>query len=319
VASRAEGGEVDWRGFAIAALGSIAFSGKTIIVKLAYRHGVDALTLIMLRMLFALPLFVALAWWAGRGKAPLAPRDRLAVFGLGFCGYYLASTLDFLGLQHVSAGLGRLIQYLTPTVVLAIGVAWLGKRATRGQLVALSVSYVGVLLVFGREVAVGGSNTWLGSALVFGSVASYAVYLVSSGELVKRVGAARLVGLATSVACLLCIAQFLLLRPIGAATGVAPAVVWLSVLNALACTFLPVTLTMVAIDRIGASAATQVGMIGPLSTIAMGVVLLDEPFTAWILAGTALVVVGIWLLARQHATSGRIAPATAVAPAAPGD
>lgn len=289
-------------------------------MKLAYRLGVDALTLIMLRMLFALPLFVALAWWAGRGKAPLPTCDRLAVLGLGVAGYYLASTFDFLGLQFVSASLGRLIQYLTPTVVLAIGVVWFRRRATKGQLAALAVSYAGVLLVFGREVTLGGRDVWLGSLLVFCSVASYAVYLVASGELVKRVGAARLVGLATSIACLLCIAQFLLLRPIAAATAVAPEVVWLSVLNALACTFLPVTLTMVAIARIGAATATQIGMIGPLSTIALGVVLLGEPFTGWLLAGTTLVVVGIWLLARQHAARpGQAAPAVAVSAAAPGD
>ena len=83
---------------ALAALGSVAFSGKAIIVKLAYRHGVDAVTLIMYRMVFALPLFVALAWWAGRGKPALTPRDHRVVLGLGFSGYYLASFLDFAGL-----------------------------------------------------------------------------------------------------------------------------------------------------------------------------------------------------------------------------
>lgn len=274
----------------------------------------------MLRMLFALPLFVALAWWAGRGKAPLTTRDRIAVVGLGFSGYYLASTLDFLGLQYVSASLGRLIQYLTPTVVLAIGVVWLKRRASAAQIAALAVSYMGVLVVFGRELTVAGADVWLGSILVFASVSSYAVYLVLSGEFVARVGAARLVGLATSIACVLCIVQFLLLRPISAATSVAPAVVWLSVLNALACTFLPVTLTMLAISRIGAATTTQIGMIGPFSTIALGLLLLDEPFTGWLVVGTALVIAGIWLLARQHAAHpAKAAPATAVAPAAPGD
>ena len=64
-------------GLALAAVGAIAFSGKAIIVKLAYRYGVDAVTLIMYRMLFALPMFVLLAWWAGRGKPPLTTRDKL--------------------------------------------------------------------------------------------------------------------------------------------------------------------------------------------------------------------------------------------------
>ena len=96
-------------GLLLAVAGSVAFSGKAIIVKLAYRHGVDAVTLIMLRMLFALPLFVLLAWWAGRGKPALTRRDALAVVGLGFCGYYLASFLDFAGLAYVTASFERLV------------------------------------------------------------------------------------------------------------------------------------------------------------------------------------------------------------------
>src|SRR5262245_6855102 len=105
-------------GLLLAIGGSVAFSGKAIIVKLAYRHGVDAVTLIMLRMLFALPLFVLLAWWAGRGKPPLTRRDGLAIVGLGFCGYYLASFLDFAGLAYVTASFERLVLYLNPTIVL---------------------------------------------------------------------------------------------------------------------------------------------------------------------------------------------------------
>ena len=284
-------------GLLLAAVGAIAFSGKAIIVKLAYRHGVDAVTLIMYRMLFALPMFLLLAWWAGRGKQALARRDWIAVLGLGFCGYYLASFLDFIGLQYVSASLERLILYLSPTLVLALGMVLFKRSASRRQLLALAVSYCGVLLVFGHEVSLAGTHVALGAALVFGSTVSYAVYLVYCGEEVKRLGAMRLTGLATSVACLLCIAQFFLLRPV-AAMVVAPQVIWLSVLNATLCTFVPVLLVMMAIERIGATLSAQTGMIGPLSTIMMGVLILGEPFTAWVAAGTALVLAGIWLLAK---------------------
>ncbi|MEY4267687.1 MAG: hypothetical protein RIS90_2222, partial [Pseudomonadota bacterium] len=103
------------RGLALATIGAVAFSGKAIIIKLAYRHGVDAVTLLMLRMLFSLPLFLALAWWAGRGQPALTAHDWRVVLGLGFLGYYLASFLDFAGLQYISAGLERVILYLNPT------------------------------------------------------------------------------------------------------------------------------------------------------------------------------------------------------------
>jgi drug/metabolite transporter (DMT)-like permease len=280
--------------------GAVAFSGKAIIIKLAYRHDVDAVTLIMLRMLFALPLFIALALWAGRGKPALTARDWCMVAALGFSGYYLASFLDFVGLQYISASLERLILYLTPTLVL--GLSWLifKRRVHARQALALAISYAGVLLVFGQELTLQGAHIALGSALVFASALSYALYLIYSGEEVKRLGSARLTGLATSVACVLCIAQFLLLRPIDTAFQVATPVLWLSLLNATVCTFAPVLMVMMGIERIGAAKASQAGMIGPLSTILMGVVILGEPFTAWVAAGTMLVLGGVWLLAKAR-------------------
>jgi drug/metabolite transporter (DMT)-like permease len=287
-----------WPGLPLALAGAVTFSGKAIIVKLAYRHGVDAVTLIMLRMLFALPLFVLLAWWAGRGKPALTAHDWRAVALLGFSGYYLASFLDFWGLQYISASLERLIQYLGPTLVLLLGRVLYGRRIAPRLMLALAISYAGVLLVFGHELGLEGADTALGAALVFASTLSYAVYLVYSGEEVRRLGALRLTGLATSVACVLCILQFLLLRPWASVFEIAPPVLWLSLLNATLCTIAPVLMVMMAIERIGAPMASQAGMIGPLSTIAMSVWILDEAFTATIAAGTLLVLAGIWLLAR---------------------
>jgi drug/metabolite transporter (DMT)-like permease len=287
-----------WSGLALALVGSIAFSGKAIIIKLAYRHGVDPITLIMLRMLLALPLFAALAWWAGRGKAALTPRDRWLVLALGFCGYYLASLLDFIGLQYLSASLGRLILYLTPTVVLLLGAVLFKRHVTWRQMLALAVGYAGALLVFGHELHRQGGQVALGAMFVFGSMLCYAVYLLYSGEVVQRVGSLRLTGLATSVACVLCITHWVVTMPLAGITTVAPPVWWLSVLNATLCTFAPVLLTMMAIERIGAALSAQVGMIGPLSTIGMGIALLGEPFTPWLAAGTLCVLAGVWLLAR---------------------
>jgi drug/metabolite transporter (DMT)-like permease len=289
-------------GLALAAFGAVAFSGKAIIVKLAYRYQVDAVTLIMYRMLFALPIFAAMGWWASRGKPPLSGRDWLGVIGLGVTGYYLSSFLDFLGLQYITASLERLILYLNPTLVMLLG--WLLYRKTWRplQLAGMAISYAGVVLVFGKEVQLQGGQVALGALLVFVSALTYAVYMVYSGQLVKRLGSLRLVGLATSVACLCCLLQFIVLRPLGAALEVAPEVVWLSVLNATLGTAVPVLLVMMAIERIGPAATAQTGMIGPVSTIMMGVVILGEPFTAWIAAGTVLVIAGIFVFSRGGAS-----------------
>ena len=286
-------------GLALAALGAIAFSGKAIIIKLAYRHDVDAVTLIMLRMLFALPLFLGMAWWAGRGKPALTRRDWAGVAGLGFSGYYLSSFLDFAGLAYITAGLERLILYLNPTLVLLLGWLLYRRRITRWQALGMAISYAGALVVFGHEVRIGeASATAWGTLLVFLSAVSYAVYMIASGEFVKRLGSLRLVGLATSVACVLCIVQFLVLRPLGSVQTLAPAVIWLSLLNAVVCTALPVLAVMMAIERIGPAMAAQTGMVGPVSTILMGVVILGEPFTAWTATGTLLVIAGIFVFTR---------------------
>jgi drug/metabolite transporter (DMT)-like permease len=284
-------------GLLLATLGAICFSGKAIIVKLAYRYGVDAVTLIMYRMLFALPIFALMAWWASRGQAALSRKDWLGVLWLGFTGYYLASFLDFAGLAYITASLERLILYLNPTLVLLLGLVLYRRRITARQIIGMAISYGGVMLVFGHDITLLGPEAAWGALLVFLSAVSYAVYLVYSGEMVKRLGAMRLVGLASTVACVCCLLQFLLLRPLDAA-NVAPEVIWLSLLNATLCTVAPVLMVMMAIERIGASMASQAGMVGPMSTILMGVVILGEPFTAWVAAGTVLVIAGIFVFTR---------------------
>lgn len=289
-------------GLVMALAGSIAFSGKAIIVKLAYRYNVDAVTVIMFRMLFALPLFLAMAWWSSRGRPALSRRDWAGVIGLGVSGYYLASFLDFLGLQYITASLERLILYLNPTLVMLLGWLLYRKTFTRRQVAGMAVSYAGVLLVFGHEVRLEGANVALGAFMVLASTVSYAVYLVYSGQLVQRIGSLRLVGLATSFACVCCIVQFLVLRPAASAFAVAPQVIWLSILNASLCTAVPVLLVMMAIERIGPAVAAQSGMVGPISTILMGVVILGEPFTAWIAAGSVLVIAGIFVFSSKSSS-----------------
>jgi drug/metabolite transporter (DMT)-like permease len=287
------------QGILLAGVGAIAFSGKAIIVKLAYRYGVDAVTILMYRMLFAFPLFITLSWWAGRGKPPLSGSDWLLLAGLGFSGYYLASYLDFAGLQYISANLERLILYLNPTFVLAVSALAFKVKVQPRQWAALVVSYLGVFVVFGHDISLQGDHVVFGSLLVLGAAMSYALYLLFSGQAVKRLGPLRITGGATSIACVLCIAQFFVLRR-PADMVVAPEVVWLSLLNATLCTFLPVVLIMLAIARVGPPVVAQVGIIGPLSTILLSVLLLGEPFTVWVAGGTAIALFGVWLLTRRR-------------------
>ncbi len=283
-------------GLALAAAGSIMFSAKAIIVKLAYRYGVDPVTLIALRMLFALPFFVAVALAVGRGPAHTrVAGDGWRVFGMGLTGYYLASLLDFYGLQYVSAGLERVILYLNPTLVMLISVLVLHKPIGRRQWVALAIAYAGVFTVFSHDLSLSGENVPIGTALVFASALLYAVYLVSAGELIARIGTMRLTAWASIVACLLCVLHALATAP--AALFAQPWQVYgLSLVNGVFCTVVPIFLVMMAIERVGSASASQTGMVGPVATIAMAAVVLGEPVTGVQLIGTAVVMAGVFIL-----------------------
>lgn len=217
---------------------------------------------------------------------------------LGLVGYYLSSYLDFLGLQYISAGLERLIMFLTPSFVLLMSLVFLKKKIAPLEWMALGAAYAGTVLVFVHDVKADGANVILGGALVLASAVSYSSYLLLSGQLVKRVGAIRLTAYVMCVSSFACIAQFFLLRP--ASMLVQPnAVYGLSLINAFFCTVLPVFLTMIAISRIGAATTSQAQMIGPVSTLFMGALILHEPVTAIQLIGTALVLFGIYLLSKK--------------------
>ncbi len=285
-------------GLALAILGSVLFSAKAIVVKLAYRYGVDATTLIALRMVFALPFFVVAYALSSRGAPALQRADHVKLIIVGLLGYYAASYLDFLGLQTISAALERLILYLSPTLVLLMSAVFLGKRVGRTELIALALAYGGIVLVFVHDVTLSGDGLGLGAALVFASAVCYAAYLVISGELVRRLGAIRLTSYAMCVSSLAVFVTFALLNPLGALRQ--PAQVYgLSVFNAVLCTVLPVFATMLAVERIGAGRTSLASMVGPVSTIALAYIFLGETVGGWQLAGTGLVLVGIYVLSRQ--------------------
>ena len=285
-------------GLAIAVLGAIGFSAKAIVAKLIYRYNVDAVTLIAFRMLFSLPVFFAIAVWQMKKSPALSWSDRWRIVGLGLVGYYLSSMLDFLGLQYISAGLERLILFLTPSFVLLISAIFLARRVKPIEWAALGVSYAGIALVFLHDLNQSGDQVLLGSAFVLGAAIAYAIYLSQSGQLVVRLGSLRLVSYVMCISSVACIGQFFLLRPV-TELNQPSAVLWLSLVNASFCTVLPVFLTMIAVKRIGAASTSQAGMIGPVSTLFLGAIFLNEPITSWQLAGTALVLGGMYLLSKK--------------------
>lgn len=292
-------------GLTLAAVGAVLFSAKAILAKFQYRYGVDALEVLTLRMLLSLPLFIALGIHESRrpGRIPMTRRDLGLIVVLGVLGYYLSSLFDFWGLEYVPVSLERLILFLNPTFVLLIGVFAFHRRVARREWIALAVSYAGVALVFVENLRVQGDHILFGSGLVLLAALSYALYLAMSGQLISRVGPLRLVAYAMCVSTAATVIHYLLLRDPARLLELPPPVYGLALINAVFCTFLPVTFTMGAVARLGAGTTAQLSVLGPVSLVFLGAWLLGERITAVQLIGTAVVLGGVLLLTRPAANS----------------
>ena len=281
-------------GLLLAVGGVVCFSIRPIFIKLAYAYVVDPVTLLALRMIFSLPFFVGAAIWVRTGgdHRPLAGHDLAAVCALGVLSYYAASFLDFLALQYISAGLGRLLLFIYPTIVVMLSAMVLGKRVGAREIAALVLTYGGLALVFAQSLGGEQRDLWLGTALAFASALCYAVYLVACSEVVSRVGSVRFTAYAMTAASAACILQFLLLRPLAALALPAPVYLY-AIAMAVVSTAIPVFMTSEALRRIGANTVAIVGALGPVTTIAFGYMGLDEVMTPLQLVGSALVLIGV--------------------------
>src|SRR5512143_4166943 len=213
--SSTSGRRVAFLGVIFALLAAVGFSAKAILVKLAYLDHVDAVTLLALRMVFAVPVFIGVALWARQHHAaPLTRHEWLLVLGLGLVGYYLSSYLDFLGLQYISAGLERLILFLYPTMTVLLAAVLYNRAIGRKVSAAMALWYAGIALVFMHDVGAKEGGVVLGAALVFASTLSYSIYLVGAGHAIARIGAMRFTAYASLVASAACVLQFLITRPL---------------------------------------------------------------------------------------------------------
>ena len=287
-------------GIALAIVAAFGFSFKAILVKLAYPYGVAPVTLLALRMAFALPFFLWIGLASSRGAPALTRRDWITVGILGALGYYGASILDFIGLHYISAGLERLILFTYPTLTLLLGALAHGHTVTRREVVALVLCYAGIAAAVAHDLNIGadGAAVWIGAAFVFASSVSYALYLSGSAGMISRLGAARFTALAMLVSTSATGAHFLATESLAALNQPWPVYV-LGAAMGLFSTVLPVFAQSAAIRRIGSGRAALVGMIGPLLTIVFAWLLLGESMSAAQVVGVVLVTIGIATVSRR--------------------
>lgn len=284
-------------GVLFALVAAIGFSAKAVLVKLAYIEEVDPITLLALRMAFSLPFFLLAAWVANRHQshAPMTRSDWWAVTVFGFTGYYLASFLDFLGLQYISAGLERLILFLYPTMVVLISAIWFRQRIGRRVIVALVLSYLGIAFAYVHDMQIQTEGVLLGAGLVFASALAYAIYLIGAGHTIARIGATRFTAYAMTVACVAALLQFVLMNPMSDLDQ--PIQVYgLSLGMALFSTVMPAFVLAAAIRRIGSMRTSIIGSVGPVSTIYLAYAFLGEAVSLVQILGSLLVLAGVLMI-----------------------
>lgn len=284
--------------------GALCFSAKAVFIKMAYEYQVDSISLLTLRMLFSLPLFLILAWWSLRNKKSTytqpSRQEWLYIALLGILGYYLASMFDFLGLQYIGASLERLILFVYPTMVVILSAIFLRQPIHRDQYIALVLTYVGVALAF-----IGGieynerSNLFLGGGLIFLSAFIYACYLIGSGRLLPKVGTLRFTSYAMISACFGVLVHHGILYQ-WRLFHFAPEVYQLSLIMAVLSTVLPSFMISEGIRLIGAGNAAIIGSVGPISTIVLAYIFLGERLGTWQWVGATLVIAGVmWISLRK--------------------
>lgn len=294
-------------GLLLALGGVVGFSFRPILIKLCYaEHDITPVTLLFLRMTVSLPVFAAIAWWLARGGAsgvpptPIKGREWLGIAGLGFIGYYGASFLDFLGLQYVGAGVGRLINFLYPTMVLALTFVFLHKAPTRREIGALVMSYAGIALVVSNQLDVGSEDRLFlfGVFFCLANALCYAIYLVAGGELTRRIGSMRFTAWTMMVATVPAVLQFLVIEP-ASALDLPPKAWFYVMLMVVFATILPVFMVAEALRRIGANHFAMIGALSPVVTVIAGAVGLEEPVTVLQALGGVLVVAGVLLVSMK--------------------
>ncbi len=283
-----------WFGVLIGVLGVVLFSSKAVMVKIAYNYNIDAITMLLLRMLFAFPFYVVIAYLYRnkKQKVKTTKKDYVWVFIFGFVGYYLASFFDFVGLAYIKASLERIILFVYPTMVIVLNRVFFKKPITKTQTLAIILSYLGVVFAFSDEVDISGNNVYLGGVFILLSAITYASYLVGSGWLIPKFGVVKFTAYAMLISCFCVFVHFSI---IGESNlfNLPWQVYLLGFLIAIFATVIPSFMVSASIKIISSSNFAIIAGIGPISTIILATLFLNEQLTLFQFFGSLLVIIGI--------------------------
>lgn len=284
-------------GIFLGLLGIIMFSSKAVMVKLAYQYEVDAVTVLFFRMLFSFPFYIVIALLNRKNKEDVAlvRNDYLWLAFLGFVGYYLSSYFDFVGLIYIKASLERIILFLYPTIVILFNKIFLRQPITKNQIFAIVLTYLGIVIAFWNEVAISGTDTYLGGIFILLCAITYAAYLSGSGWLIPKFGVIKFTAYAMIVSCVCVFVHYGIANKIDLFNY--PWQVYiLGLLIAIFATVIPSFLVSMSIKLISSSNFAVIASVGPISTIILAAIFLNERLTVLQLFGAFTVIIGISLV-----------------------
>jgi drug/metabolite transporter (DMT)-like permease len=290
---------------AIGLSGVIMFSAKSVFAKMAFEYRVDPISVLYLRMLFAFPLVLLVGFLYERTQKPKNIKwcDILKVAGISVLGYYISALFNFVGLVYIEASIERLILFLYPTMVIFLSAVFLKKPVTAKQILAISISYVGIFIAFADKLIVKNSTTfWIGVAMVFVSSLTYAIFLTVSDKLIKKVGSVRFTTTATLTMCFCLIVHAFFSGKAGV-EGYNPHVYWYCLLMAVLSTVIPVYMFNYSMSKLGATNLSIISCLGPICTLVLSAILLNETITIWQVIGTFVVIAGILIVNMENKPS----------------
>ncbi|PML80203.1 DMT family transporter [Enterovibrio norvegicus] len=284
----------DYRqGIIFALIGTVLFSLKPILIKLAYAAGGDVTDIMSLRAVSSLPLYLAILIWLCR-----VPEERSKVrqFGLqavfvGILGYYFASLLNITALEFISAQLERLLLFLFPSFVVIISWVFLKEPPRQGTFVSIGLGYAGVAMIVLHDFSSFGSQVWIGSAMAVGAALIFAIYLVLSKKVISNIGAQLFTSIGMGSAGVVIMVQH---QWQGTQfSNMSDELIVLGVALGFFCTVLPSYFVAAAMARLTPSVLSLTSNVGPAITALFAITLLDEAFTIWHGLGMLLVVYAV--------------------------
>ncbi len=290
------GGRTGARGRALGAIyivaSALCFGSMAVFGRVAFAAGVDTATLLLLRFSLA----AALMWIVFVVKRTRLPRGRglATLVAMGAVGYAGQAFAYFTALSLASAGLVALLLYLYPAIVALISRLVFRHALTPLQLGALALALGGSFLTVGKA----GDGSALG--IFFGVLAAfiYACYILTGSRLPRDVtptgSSAVVITSAAAVYGVLALARGVRLPATAAGWGAVVAI-------AVICTVLAIALFLAGLERVGAVRASLYSAVEPAFTVVLATVVLGEELTALRVAGGALILGAVVLLARADA------------------